>query len=155
MHLSGGRPAWVGQRVRGAPAVSVVVTSGDHRLATVSVSAPAGKKLLDRVRRSAISVNGSRLALLSDGVIVAGPAALKGSILGQDGRCTRAGPRIRAQTVALPGYDPPARLVAATDTSYVGDDLGALQRRLELVALVSLLAIGLLAAALTRPLLAA
>ena len=63
------------------------------------------------------------------------------------------GTSYQAQTVALPGYDPPARLVAATDTSYVGDDLGALQRRLELVALVSLLAIGLLAAALTRPLL--
>ena len=50
VHLSAGRPAWVGQRVRGAPAVSVVVTSGDHRLATVSVSAPAaGQTLLDRV----------------------------------------------------------------------------------------------------------
>ncbi len=151
VHLSGGQ--WVGQPVRGAPAVSVVMTSGDHRLATVSVSAPAGKALLDRVLRSAISVNGSRLALLSDGVVVAGPKPLKGLILAQDGRLHSSETSYQAQTVVLPGYDPPARIVAATDTSYVGDDLGALQRRLELVALVSLLAIGLLAAALTRPLL--
>jgi diguanylate cyclase (GGDEF)-like protein len=109
--------------------------------------------LLDRVLRSAISVPGSRLALLSDGVVVAGPTPLKGSIFGQDGRLHSSETSYQAQTVALPGYDPPASLVAATDRSYVGDDLGALQRRLELVALVSLLAIGLLAAALTRPLL--
>ncbi len=61
--------------------------------------------------------------------------------------------RFRAQSVALPGYDPPVRVVAAADGSVAGDDLGALRQRLTIAALLSLLAIGLYAAALARPLL--
>jgi diguanylate cyclase (GGDEF)-like protein len=55
--------------------------------------------------------------------------------------------------VALPGYEPPARIVAVASGSFAGDDLGALRRRLAVVALVSLVAIALFAAALARPLL--
>ena len=144
---------WVGQRVSGAPATRVSMISGGRRLATVSVSAPAGTRLLDRVRRAAVPVKGSQLALLRGRVVVAGPSALRGTVLGLDGRLHAVSRSYRAETVPLPGYDPPARLAAVTDASVVGDDLGALQRRLELVALASLLAIGLLAATLTRPLL--
>ena len=55
--------AWVGQRVEGAPAVRVGVTAAGRRLATVSVSAPVGQALLDRVKRTALAVTGDELAL--------------------------------------------------------------------------------------------
>ena len=70
-----------------------------------------------------------------------------------DGRLRSGGETFRAQSVALPGYDPPVRIVAAADGSVAGDDLGALRQRLTIAALLSLLAIGLYAAALARPLL--
>jgi diguanylate cyclase (GGDEF)-like protein len=155
VQLAGGDAAglWVGQPTPGAPAVRVAVNAGGSRLATVSVSAPVGQRLLDRVGASAVAVKGSELALLRGRVVVAGPAAVRGTILGLDGQLHAVKKAYSTQTVALPGYDPPARLAAVTDTTFVGDDFGALQRRLALVALVSLLAICLLAAALTRPLL--
>ena len=54
----------------------------------------------------------------------------------------------------FPGYDPPVRVVASADGSVAGDDLGAhCDSRLTIAALLSLLAIGLYAAALARPLL--
>ena len=144
---------WVGQRVDGAPAVRVGVSAGARRLATISVSPPVGQALLDRVRTSALAVTGDELALTRAGVVVAGPAALRGATLGQDGRLQSDGHVLRTQSVALPGYEPPVRIVAAADGSVAGDDLGALRRRLTIAALVSLLAIALYAAALARPLL--
>jgi diguanylate cyclase (GGDEF)-like protein len=145
--------AWVGQRVNGAPAVRVGVTATGRRLATVSVSAPVGQALLDRVRRTALAVTGDELALTRAGVVVAGPTSLQGAKLGLDGRLQKAGDTFRAESVVLPGYKPPVRIVAAADGSVAGDDLGALRSRLTIAALVSLLAIALYAAALARPLL--
>jgi diguanylate cyclase (GGDEF)-like protein len=160
VNLPGGRNGkpvvggiWVGRRVSGAPAVRVGVTAGGRRLATVSVSTPVGQGLLDHVRRTALAVTGDELALTRGGVVVAGPATLRGATLGADGRLRIGGRAFRAKSVALPGYDPPARIVAAADGSGGGDDPGALRRRLTIAALVSLLAIGLSAAALARPLL--
>ena len=144
---------WVGQRAESAPAVSVGVTAAGRRLATVSVSTPNGQALLDRVKRTALAVTGDQLALTRGGLVVAGPVALRGARLGADGRLQSDGDTFRAQSVVLPGYDPPVRVVAAADGSVAGDDSGALRRRLTIAALVSLLAIGLYAAALARPLL--
>ena len=144
---------WVGQRVEGAPAVRVGVTSAGRRLATVSVSLPVGQSLLDRVRRTALAVTGDNLALTRGGIVVAGPSTLRGATLGQDGKLRSGNDTLRAQSVALPGYDPPVRVVASADGSVAGDDLGALRQRLTIAALLSLLAIGLYAAALARPLL--
>jgi diguanylate cyclase (GGDEF)-like protein len=144
---------WVGQRLNGAPAVRVGVTAAGRRLATVSVSTPIGQALLDRVRRAALAVTGDDLVLTRAGVVVAGPVALQGARLGLDGRLRKGGDAFRAQSVALPGYTPQARIVAAADGSVAGDDLGALRSRLMIVALLSLLAIALYAAALARPLL--
>ena len=136
--------AWVGERVSGAPAVRVGVTAGGRRLATVSVSPPVGQTLLDRVRRAALAVTGDDLVLTRAGVVVAGPAVLRGARLDLDGRLRSGGDAFRAQSVVLPGYTPPVRIVAAADGSVAGDDLGALRSRLTIVALVSLLAIGAL-----------
>jgi diguanylate cyclase (GGDEF)-like protein len=144
---------WVGERVDSAPAVRVGVTAGGQRLATVSVSPPVGQALLDRVRKTALAVTGDELALTRAGVVVAGPAALRGARLDQDGRLRSGSDTFRAQSVELPGFDPPVRVVAASDGSVAGDDVGALRNRLTIAALVSLLAIGLYAAALARPLL--
>ena len=145
--------AWVGRRTEGAPAVRVGVTAAGRRLATVSVSAPVGQALLDRVKRTALAVTGDELALSRAGVVVAGPASLRGARLGADGGLQSGGNAFRAQSVMLPGYDPPVRIVAAADGSVAGDDARALRGRLSIAALVSLLAIGLYAAALARPLL--
>jgi diguanylate cyclase (GGDEF)-like protein len=133
--------------------VRVAVTAAGRRLATVAVAPPSGQALLDRVRRTALAVTGDELALTRSGVVVAGPAALRGARLGQDGRLRSGSDAYRARSVALPGYDPPVRIVAAADGSVAGDDLGALRGRLTIAALVSLLAIALYAAALARPLL--
>ena len=105
------------------------------------------------MRRTALAVTGDELALTRGGVVVAGPSTLRGATLGPDGRLRSGGDTFRAQSVALPGYDPPVRIVAAADGSVAGDDLGALRQRLTIAALLSLLAIGLYAAALARPLL--
>ena len=144
---------WVGHRVAGVPAVQIGVTASGRRVATVSVSPPVGQPLLDRVRRTALAITGDELALTRGGVVVAGPPTLQGATLGRDGRLRSGGETFRAQSVALPGYDPPVRIVAAADGSVAGDDLGALRQRLTIAALISLLAIGLYAAALARPLL--
>jgi diguanylate cyclase (GGDEF)-like protein len=144
---------WVGRRSESAPAVRVGVTAAGRRLATVSVSAPDGQALLDRVKRTALAVTGDQLALTRGGVVVVGPVALRGARLGADGRLQSGGDAFRARSVALPGYDPPVRIVAAADGSVAGDDSGALRGRLTIAALISLLAIGLYAAALARPLL--
>jgi diguanylate cyclase (GGDEF)-like protein len=109
--------------------------------------------LLDRVRRTALAVTGDNLALTRGGIVVAGPSTLRGATLGQDGKLRSGNDTLRAQSVALPGYDPPVRVVASADGSVAGDDLGALRQRLTIAALLSLLAIGLYAAALARPLL--
>ena len=106
---------WVGQRIENAPAVRVGVTAAGRRLATVSVSAPAGQALLDRVKRTALAVTGDELALTRGGLVVAGPVALRGARLGTDGRLQSGGDALRAQSVVLPGYDPPARIVAVAD----------------------------------------
>ena len=119
---------WVGQRIEGAPAVRVGVTAAGRRLATVSVSAPVGQALLDRVKRTALAVTGDELALTRGGIVVAGPAALRGARLGTDGRLQSGGDAFRAQSVVLPGYDPPVRIVAAADGSVAGDDSGALRQ---------------------------
>jgi diguanylate cyclase (GGDEF)-like protein len=145
--------AWIGERPRGVPAVLVEVTSGRRRLATVSVSAPAGAALLDRIRRVALAGTGDLLALERGGVVVAGPATLQGGILGRDGRMRAAERSYRTRTVELPGYDPPARIVAVAYGPPAGDDQGALRRRLVIAALVSLVSICLYAATLARPLL--
>ena len=139
--------------MQGAPAVRVGVTAAGRRLATVSVSPPTGHALLDRVRRATLAVTGDDLALTRGGVVVAGPTELHGARLAPDGRLRSGGNTLRAQSVALPGYNPPVRIVATADGSVAGDDLGALRQRLTIVLLLSLLAIGLYAAALARPLL--
>jgi len=144
---------WVGRRVRGAPAARVGVVAGGRRLATVSVSAPVGTALLARVREAALPVKGNALALTRGGVVVAGPAAVLGAILGRDGRLRAGATSYAAETVAVPGYEPPAELVAVATGSLAADDLGALQRRLGIAALVSIISIVLFAAALARPLL--
>jgi len=145
--------AWIGERPRGVPAVLVEVTSGGHSLATVSVSAPGGQALLDHIRGAELTGTGDLLALERGGVVVAGPAALQGAILGRSGSLRAAARSYQARTVALPGYDPPARIVAVADGSLTGDDLGELRRRLAIAALISLVSICLYAAALARPLL--
>ena len=97
---------------------------GGRRLATVSVSPPVGQALLDRVRKTALAVTGDELALTRAGVVVAGPAAFRGARLDQDGRLESGSDTFRAQSVALPGFDPPVRVVATSDGSVAGDDLG-------------------------------
>jgi len=149
----GGNGAWIGDRPRGVPAVLVEVSSGGRRLATVSVSAPAGPVLLNRIRGAVLAGTDELLALERGGVIVAGPGKLQGAILGRDGRLRAEQRTYLIQVVQLPGYNPPARIVAVVDGSLVGDDLGALRRRLAIAALVSLVSICLYAAALARPLL--
>ena len=144
---------WIGDRVPGVPAIPVEVTAHGRRLATVSVSAPSGSDLLDGLRGEAVAGSGDRLALARGGVIVTGPPALLGATLDRDGRLRVSGRSYRARTVVLPGYDPPALIVAVASAARAGDDLGALRRRLAVAALVSLVAIALFAAALARPLL--
>jgi len=148
-----GNGAWIGERPPGVPAVLVEVTSGGRRLATVSVSAPAGHVLLGRIRGAALAGTDELLALERGGVVVAGPRALQGAILGRDGRLRAKERSYLVQAVALPGYSPPARIIAVVDGSLVGDGLGALRRRLAIAALVSLVSICMYAAALARPLL--
>ena len=94
----------------------------------MSVSAPAGQALLDRVKRTALAVTGDGLALTRGGVVVAGPVALRGARLGTDGRLQSGGDTLRAQSVVLPGYDPPVRIVASADGSVAGDDSGRYDR---------------------------
>ncbi len=67
--------------------------------------------------------------------------------------CRRAADAFRAESVALPGYDPPVRDRRCGRRLGRRRRFGALRRRLTIAALVSLLAIGLYAAALARPLL--
>ena len=107
------------------------------------------------MRRTALPVAGAHLALVSGGVVVAGPAALRGdAVSARDGRLRARHDLLSgARWCRCPGIDPPARIVAARTGRSRGDDLGALRRRLELAALVSLFAIALFAAALARPLL--
>src|SRR4051812_888229 len=146
VQLSGsGGTIWVGQHPAGIPAARVVVTSADRRLATVSVFPPPETAFLARVMRSAIPVSGSRLALLRGTAVVAGPLAFRRAVLGSDGRLHANGTSYAVRTVALPGYSPPARIAAAATASTVSEELSALQRRLEFAALVSLVAIALLA----------
>ena len=49
-------------------------------------------------------MTGDELVLTRGGVVVAGPEALRGARLGQDGRLQSGGEAFRAQSVALPGY---------------------------------------------------
>jgi len=146
-------PTTVGRVVPGVPSVSVVVTAQDGPLATVAVSAPTAGAILQRVRAVALTGTPDALALIRGGVVVAGPAALRGGRLGTDGRIHSHGATFRAKTVTLPGYRPPARIASVADGSYPGDDTGALRERLAIAALISLFSILLYAAALARPLL--
>jgi diguanylate cyclase (GGDEF)-like protein len=144
----------VGRRREGVPAVGVDVDTGGRRLATVSVSAPAGAALLAGIRVGLLAGADDSIALARAGVLVAGPSRLRGGRIGTDGRVRVHGRTYRARTVVLPGYRPQAVLVAVADGSFAGDDpAAALRRRLALAALVSLISIGLYAAALSRPLL--
>ena len=147
------RRRWIGDRVPGVPAVPVEITAGGRTLATISVSAPRGAIVFDRIRGAALPGTNDELALARGGIVVAGPAALKGALLGQDGRLHTPQKSYRVRTVALSGYDPPARIVAVASGAFAGDDPGALRKRLVIVALISLVAIVLFAAALARPLL--
>ena len=148
-----GNGDWIGDRPRGVPAVLVEVTAGGRRLATVSVSAPAGPVLLARIREVALAGTDELLALERGGAVVAGPRKLQGAILGRDGRLRVRERTFLVQAVRLPGYNPPARIVAVVDGSLIDDDLGALRRRLAVAALISMISICLYAAALARPLL--
>jgi len=143
----------VGRRREGVPAVTVDVETGRRRLATVAVSGPAGAALLAGIRVGLLTGADDSIALAQTGVLVAGPRGLRGGRVDADGHVLVGGRRYRARTVALPGYRPTAALVAVADRSYAGDDPAALRRRLALAALVSLISIGLYAAALSRPLL--
>ena len=100
---------WVGQRIESAPAVRVGVTAAGRRLATVSVSAPAGQALLDRVKRTALAVTGDELALTRGGVVVAGPAALRGARLGADGRLQSGGDALPRPVGRAAGLRPAGR----------------------------------------------
>ena len=145
--------AVVGRSTAGTPNVEVVVDAGGTRLATVSVSAPGGRALLDGVGRGLLAGTGDSVALARSGVIVAGPAALHGARVDGNGQVLVGGRSYPTRTVKLPGYRPPTVLVAVADRRFPGDDSAALRRRLALAALVSLISIGLYAAALSRPLL--
>ena len=63
------------------------------------------------------------------GIVVAGPAEPAGRTLGADGGLQSGDDAFRAQSVVLPGYDPPVRIVAAADGSVAGDDPRALRGR--------------------------
>ena len=143
----------VGELRRGVPAVPVDVTAGGRLLATVSVSAPEARTLLDRIDGAVLAGTDDEIVLMRKGVVVAGPPALRGATVGADGRLRVEDGSYRVESVALPGYEPPARIVAVASGTFAGDDTGALRRRLAVAALVSLLAIALYAAALARPLL--
>jgi diguanylate cyclase (GGDEF)-like protein len=149
-----GAPAMrVGRRREGVPSVAVEVETRGRRLATVAVSAPAGADLLASIRSGMLAAPGDSIALVQTGVLVAGPRGLRGGRIDSGGHVLVGSRAYRARTVALPGYRPPAGLVAVADRPYAGDDPTALRRRLALAALVSLISIGLYAAALSRPLL--
>jgi diguanylate cyclase (GGDEF)-like protein len=143
----------VGHRRTGVPTVVVEVEAGGRRLATVSVSAPAGPALLAGIRRGLLAGTGDSIALAQRTVVVAGPRRLRGGRIDNAGNVHVRGREYPARTVALPGYRPAAVLVAVADGSPVGDDAEALRRRLVFAALISLISIGLYAAALSRPLL--
>ena len=137
------------------PNASVAVVGEGRRLAVVSVSAPTGPVLLARLRKAALPDTGDVVALVQAGAVVDGPASLIGASLGQDKKVRSAERSYSAESVALPGYVPPARVVALTDGSRTEADLDALRRRLAITALISLVSICLYAAALARPLLRA
>ena len=143
----------VGRPLPGVPAVSVVVSSGSGRLATVAVSAPTAASILARARAGALPGAPDVLALVRGEEIVAGPRALRGGRVGGDRKLHVGGTTYRTETVTLPGYHPPARIAAVADGSYPGDDTGALRERLAIAAVISLFSILLYAAALARPLL--
>ena len=78
----------------GVPAVSVVVSSGSGRLATVAVSAPTAASILKRARAAALPGTPDVLALVRDGVVVAGPRALRGGRVGSDRKLHVGGHRV-------------------------------------------------------------
>jgi diguanylate cyclase (GGDEF)-like protein len=142
----------VGRSRPDVPAIMVEMAAGGKRLATISVSAPAGRALLSGIRSELAGGAGDSIALVRHGVVVVGQRELLGGRLDADGRLHVSGRAYRARTVALGGYTPPAALVAVADGTLSGDAAG-LRRRLALAAFVSLVSIGLYAAALSRPLL--
>jgi len=149
----GGAPAVrVGRRRVDVPTVGVDVDTAGRRLATVSVSAPAGATLLAGIRAGLLAGAGDSIALARAGVVVAGPRRLRGGRIDASGHIRVRGRAYRARTVVLPGYRPPVLLVVA-DGSFADGDPAALRRRLAFAALISLISIGLYAAALSRPLL--
>jgi GGDEF domain-containing protein len=149
-----GAPALrVGRRREGVPAVRVDVETLGRRLATVAVSAPAGAALLAGIRVGLLAGADDSIALGRAGVLVAGPRRLRGGRIDSDGRVRVGGRTYQARSISLPGYRPPAVVVAVADGSFAGDDPAALRRRLAFAALISLISIGLYAAALSRPLL--
>jgi diguanylate cyclase (GGDEF)-like protein len=142
----------VGRRRPGVPVVAVEMAARGRRVATISVSAPAARALFAGIRSELQNGVGDSIALARRGVVVTGPSALRGSRLEAGGHLHARGRTYRARTVILGGYDPPAMLIAVADGSRGGDASG-LRRRLALAALISLISIGLYAAALSRPLL--
>jgi diguanylate cyclase (GGDEF)-like protein len=149
----GAAAGWIGDRPTGVPVVPVEVTAGGHLLATVSVSAPGGESVYERIRGAALPGSGAELALASGGVVVAGPRELRGAVVGGDNSLLAKASRHRVRTVALAGYDPPVRIVAVESGAFAPDGLASLRRRLAVAALISLVSIGFFAAALARPLL--
>ena len=147
------RATTFGRPAPGVPVVSVVVNTRGRRLATVAVSAPTATAILKRARAAALPGTPDPLALVRGRTIVVGPALLRGSRLGPDGKIHASGRTYRTEAVLLPGYDPPARLAAVADGTFAGDDTGALRDRLAIAALISLFSIVLYAAALAHPLL--
>jgi diguanylate cyclase (GGDEF)-like protein len=129
------------------------VRTANRLLATVAVSAPPGVAILAAARDAALPGTGDALALARGAIVVAGPAALRGARLDGASLRLRNGRTLTARSVALVGYRPSARLVAAADDSLARGDQSALRRRLAIAALVSLVSIFLLATALARPLL--
>jgi diguanylate cyclase (GGDEF)-like protein len=148
-----GAPAvTVGRRRPGVPTVGVEMAAHGRRIATIFVSAPAGAALLAGISNELQTGAGDTVALARSGVVVAGPSSLRGSRVEPGGHLRAGGRAYRARTVVLSGYHPPAMLVAVADGSPSGD-AADLRRRLAFAALISLISIGLYAAALSRPLL--
>jgi diguanylate cyclase (GGDEF)-like protein len=144
----------VGRPTTGAPAVPVSVVARGRTLAVVSVSGPSAAALIRAAGEAAVLPgSGDAVAALRGARGVAGSSDARGGRLGSDGRIHAGGGSLRAGAVLVPGYDPPLRLVAVTTGTAGIDETSALRRRLAIAALASLLAIGLYAITLARPLL--
>ena len=146
-------PMLVGAVRAEVPKVTVDVVAGRRKLATVLVSAPAAAAFLARVEEAALAAPGDAVVLVQRGRVAAGPAVLAKGTFDGETIVSPSGDAFRARAVTLPGYDPPARIVAVASGSFAGDDPGALRGRLTAAAILSLLAIALLVATLARPLL--